>query len=57
VRQPDIVGVTSLCLRGLGAELSDDWDERINGRLRLPIPVAPGAGGVPGVMPRRRTAK
>ena len=57
VRQPDLAGVTAFCLRGLGAELSDDWYERINARLRLPVPRGPGAGGPPGVTPRRRAAK
>ena len=27
VRRPDLVGITSFCLRGLGAELPDDWHE------------------------------
>jgi AcrR family transcriptional regulator len=38
VRRPDIVGMTSFCLRGLGAELDDSWYESITSRLQLPAP-------------------
>jgi AcrR family transcriptional regulator len=38
VRRPDLVGITSFCLRGLGAELQDDWHEEVAGRLRFPVP-------------------
>jgi AcrR family transcriptional regulator len=36
VRRPDLVEVTSFCLRGLGAELPDDWHETVSARLRFP---------------------
>lgn len=51
VRRPDLVGVTSFCLRGLGAEVADDWHESISARLRFPAP----APANPDVSARRRT--
>ena len=36
VRRPDLVGITSFCLRGLGAELPDDWHQTVSARLRFP---------------------
>ena len=43
VHRPDTVGLTSFCLRGLGADLEDTWYESIDARLRFPKP-RPGAG-------------
>jgi AcrR family transcriptional regulator len=37
VRRPDLVGITSFCLKGLGAELVDDWHETVSARLRFPV--------------------
>jgi AcrR family transcriptional regulator len=36
VRRPDLIGITSFCLRGLGAELDHSWYERVNARLHFP---------------------
>jgi AcrR family transcriptional regulator len=38
VDRPDIVELTSFCLRGLGARLADGWYEAIDARLQLPSP-------------------
>jgi len=51
VRRPDLVGITSFCLRGLGAEVPDDWHETVSARLRFPVPAAQNAI----VSARRRT--
>jgi len=51
VRRPDLVGITSFCLRGLGAELPDNWHETVSARLRFP--VSPPQRAV--VSGRRRT--
>jgi AcrR family transcriptional regulator len=40
VRRPDIEGVTSFCLRGLGADLAEDWFQAVSARLRLPTPLS-----------------
>jgi AcrR family transcriptional regulator len=45
VRQPDLRGITSFCLRGLGAELPDDWYDRITARLRIPPPAPTATNG------------
>jgi AcrR family transcriptional regulator len=47
----DLVGITSFCLRGLGAEVPDDWHETVSARLRFPVPAAQNAI----VSARRRT--
>ncbi len=36
VCRPDVVGLTSFCLRGLGADRDDGWYEAIEARLRFP---------------------
>jgi AcrR family transcriptional regulator len=36
VHLPDTVGLTSFCLRGLGARLEDSWYESIDAGLRVP---------------------
>jgi AcrR family transcriptional regulator len=36
VNRPDVVGLTSFCLRGLGAHLKDSWYESFAARLRFP---------------------
>ncbi len=36
VNPPDVVGVTSFCLQGLGAKLDEGWFDSIEGRLRFP---------------------
>ena len=46
VRRPDLAGITSFCLRGLGAEVPDDWHETVSARLRFPVPAPPNAIGV-----------
>jgi AcrR family transcriptional regulator len=62
VRRPDVVGLTSFCLRGLGAQLEDSWYEAIDARLQFPKPRS-GHGRsltkVAGSRPagRRRAAK
>ena len=38
VSQPDPVGITSFCLRGLGADFSDEWYDSVSERLLLPVP-------------------
>jgi hypothetical protein len=38
-----LVGITSFCLRGLGAELPDDWHETVSVRLRFPVPATENA--------------
>jgi AcrR family transcriptional regulator len=41
VHRPDVVGLTSFCLQGLGARLEDNWDtwyESVVARLRFPKP-------------------
>jgi AcrR family transcriptional regulator len=43
VRQPDLVGITSFCLRGLGAELPGDWHKTVSARLRFPVPAPASA--------------
>jgi AcrR family transcriptional regulator len=40
VPRPDLVGITSFCLRGLGADLSDEWYDSVSSRLRFPAPSA-----------------
>jgi AcrR family transcriptional regulator len=35
VHRPDLVAMTSFCLRGLGAQLEDGWYESISSRLRM----------------------
>jgi AcrR family transcriptional regulator len=44
IRPPDVVGLTSFCLRGLGADLDDSWYESVSSRLRLPTARPNGAG-------------
>lgn len=62
VHRPDVVSITSFCLRGLGAELDDRWYDAIVARLQFPkarrrrAPVMDIAGGN-GKDSRRRTAK
>ena len=36
VDPPDVVGVASFCLQGLGAKLDEGWFDSIEGRLRFP---------------------
>jgi AcrR family transcriptional regulator len=36
IGRPDTEGMTSFCLRGLGADLPDDWYDDVSSRLRLP---------------------
>jgi AcrR family transcriptional regulator len=36
VGRPDVVGVTSFCLRGLGAELDDGWYRSVASRVQMP---------------------
>ncbi len=36
VHRPDVVGITSFCLRGLGAQLDDRWYDDVSSRLRFP---------------------
>jgi AcrR family transcriptional regulator len=38
VRRPDVEGIASFCLRGLGADLTNDWYRAVSLRLRLPTP-------------------
>ena len=63
VRRPDAAGITLFCLRGLGAELDDDWYEAITSRLQFPAPRSPAASSKGAVRntsraaPRRRAAK
>ena len=45
VRPPDVAGIAAFCLRGLGADLSAKWYEKISARLRLPSGQT-GAAGV-----------
>jgi hypothetical protein len=40
VRRPDLVGITSFCLNGLGADMADGWYEKVNARLHFPAPVS-----------------
>lgn len=54
MHRPDLVGITSFCLRGLGAEVPDDWHETISARLRFPVPVRAPAPQNAMVSPRRR---
>jgi AcrR family transcriptional regulator len=62
VHRPEVVGITSFCLRGLGAELDDQWYDSIATRLHFPktrrrrAPVMDIAGGAPKDT-RRRAAK
>jgi AcrR family transcriptional regulator len=62
VRRPDVVSITSFCLRGLGAELGDQWYDSIASRLQFPrarsrrAPVMDIAEGNC-AEPRRRAAK
>jgi AcrR family transcriptional regulator len=39
VRRPDLIGITSFCLKGLGADLPDEWHETVSTRLRFPEPA------------------
>jgi AcrR family transcriptional regulator len=62
VGRPDVVGITSFCLRGLGAELDDVWYDSIASRLQFPAPRSHPAtsskvAGNIGPAARRRTAK
>jgi AcrR family transcriptional regulator len=62
VRRPDLVGFTSFCLRGLGAELEGEWYDDIASRVQLPTPRArttPSAkvAGKIGPAPRRKAGK
>jgi len=62
IRRPDVVGITSFCLRGLGADVADDWFETVGARLLLPARRsvrAPGADVAGARRPphRRRTPK
>jgi AcrR family transcriptional regulator len=43
VRQPDLIGITSFCLRGLGAELPDGWQKTVSARLHFPVPAPENA--------------
>ena len=36
VPRPDLAGIASFCLRGLGADLSDEWYDSVSSRLRFP---------------------
>jgi hypothetical protein len=47
VQRPDVVGITSFCLRGLGAEVDDSWFDDVNARLRLPEPTYRNPLGAP----------
>ena len=38
VHRPDVEGIASFCLRGLGADLNNDWYGAVSHRLRLPTP-------------------
>ena len=40
VPRPDLLGITSFCLRGLGADLGDEWYDSVSSRLRLPTTTA-----------------
>jgi AcrR family transcriptional regulator len=54
VRRPDVEGVTSFCLHGLGAKLDDGWFDAISARLRLPTRRPDRPAPSP---PRKRAAK
>jgi AcrR family transcriptional regulator len=58
VRRPDVEGVTAFCLRGLGAELDDDWFAAVDGRLHLPTPRRGGGrrAAAPRTAPSARQA-
>jgi AcrR family transcriptional regulator len=58
VPPPDLAGIASFCLRGLGADLSDEWYDSVSSRLRFPVasePRAPRIGLRP--EPRRKPAR
>jgi AcrR family transcriptional regulator len=52
VRSPDVAGIASFCLRGLGADLSSTWYDKLSARLQLPR----GQGGPRGVTTASRKA-
>lgn len=54
VSRPDLVGITSFCLRGLGADLSDEWYDSVNERLCFPRPTSRGSRSGGGPAGRRR---
>lgn len=37
VRRPDIIGITSFCLHGLGADVDEEWCANVASRLRFPV--------------------
>ncbi len=53
VGRPDLVGITSFCLRGLGADMPDGWHEKVSGRLRFPAPAPQNA--IVSARPRARS--
>ena len=59
VHRPDVEGIASFCLRGLGADLTDEWYGAVSHRLRLPTPrnaAFPGARRPKADPPGRRRA-
>jgi AcrR family transcriptional regulator len=57
VRRPDVADVTSFCLRGLGADLDENWYVAVSARLRLPTPPASTAAGASKTVSRERRSK
>ena len=49
VRLPDLYGLTSFCLAGLGASVDDAWLDAVSARLHLPERIRLD----PGTTPRR----
>lgn len=52
VSRPDVAGITSFCLQGLGAELDEGWFDRISSGLQLPGGRSRGPA-----QPQKRAAK
>jgi AcrR family transcriptional regulator len=57
VPPPDLFGITSFCLRGLGADLSSEQYGALNGRLRFPAPTSRRSRLRNGSVDRRRSQR